>query len=159
MWKISRLLMALILEDWALVNGLTTTVGWLLLLLLIVLSRPQSVCNQSFWWRFCVVVLLSGFFSVGVGAFVICMSQISSFFSSNITDNVKIMPTWTVWSAFSRNFCTAKITTFTVGQNVRTSLVVLIRKKIWSVTLIFYRINLKTTWYGYAYPKHENKHV
>ena len=43
-------------------------------------SVPQSLYNRSFWWRF---VLSRCFldFSVGVGAFVIGLSQISFFFS------------------------------------------------------------------------------
>ena len=47
-------------------------------------GRPKSVRNRCvievFRWRFCVVTLLFGFL-VGVGAFVIWLSQISSFFS------------------------------------------------------------------------------
>ena len=43
---------------------------------LTVLSRSAIVV----WWRFCVVTLLFDFF-VNVGAFVIGLSQISSFFS------------------------------------------------------------------------------
>ena len=39
---------------------------------------PQSWCNRSCWWRLCVVSLLS--FSDGIGAFVIRMGQIFSFF-------------------------------------------------------------------------------
>ena len=38
----------------------------------------KSLCYRSFWWRFCVVTLLYGF-CVGVGAFVLLLSQISSF--------------------------------------------------------------------------------
>ena len=45
---------------------------------------PKSVricfCNRNFW-RFCVVTLLFGFYSVGVGTLAIGLSQISSFFS------------------------------------------------------------------------------
>ena len=41
---------------------------------------PQSMCNRSLWWRFCVVTCFLDF-SVGVRDFVICLSQISSLFS------------------------------------------------------------------------------
>ena len=47
---------------------------------IIVFVGPQSLCNQSFWCRF----MLSRCFldlSVGVGAFVTGLSQISSFCS------------------------------------------------------------------------------
>ena len=54
-------------------------VGWLSLPKLTVLSRSQSLCDRSFWWRLFVVTLLLGI-AVGVGAFVIGLSQISSFF-------------------------------------------------------------------------------
>ena len=40
---------------------------------------PQALCNRFFLWRFCVFTLLYGF-SVCVGAFVIGLSHISSFF-------------------------------------------------------------------------------
>ena len=47
--------------------------------------RPKSIRNRCvikvFGDVFCVVTFLFGFFSVGVGAFVIGLSQISSFFS------------------------------------------------------------------------------
>ena len=43
---------------------------------------PQSLCNRSFGGVFYVVTLLFGIFSVGVGAFVMGLSQISPFFSS-----------------------------------------------------------------------------
>ena len=60
-------------------TDLTTAVGWLLLLQLIVLSR--SAINRCV---IAVFVLSRCFldFSVGVGAFVIWLSQISSFFYS-----------------------------------------------------------------------------
>ena len=61
-WKVDRSL-----------TGLTTPGVWLLLL-------PLTVLSRSFWRRFCVVKLLFDF-SVSVGAFVIGLSQISSFFS------------------------------------------------------------------------------
>ena len=44
------------------------------------LSRSQSLCNRSLGGVF-VVKLLFGFFFVGVGAFVIGLSQIFSLFS------------------------------------------------------------------------------
>ena len=61
--------------------GLTTPVEWQLLLQLTVLSRSAIVVLSKFWWRFlcCHVDFLD--FSVGVGAFVTGLSQISSFFS------------------------------------------------------------------------------
>ena len=43
-------------------TGLTTQVGWLLLLQLTVLRRSAIVVLSRFWWRFCVVKLLFGFF-------------------------------------------------------------------------------------------------
>ena len=61
-------------------TGLTTSVGWLSGPELIVLSRFAITVQSKFLVAFCVVALLFGF-SVGVGAFVIGLSQISSFFS------------------------------------------------------------------------------
>ena len=54
--------------------------GRLSLLQMSVLSRPQSLCNRSFWWRFELPRCCLDF-AVGVGLFVIGLSQISSFFS------------------------------------------------------------------------------
>ena len=62
-------------EGWDPVNWFKHT-GWVAIVTQT--DRPK-LCNQSFWWRFCVVTLLFGF-SVGVGAFVIGLSQISSCF-------------------------------------------------------------------------------
>ena len=44
-------------------SSITTPVGCVLLLQVTVLSRSQSLCNRSFWWRFFyVVTLFFGFF-------------------------------------------------------------------------------------------------
>ena len=46
-------------------------------------DRPKSVRNRcaiEFWWHFCVVILLLKCY-VGLVAFVIGMSEISTFFS------------------------------------------------------------------------------
>ena len=60
-------------------TGLTTPVLWLLLLQLTVLSRSKSLCNGSFGGIFVSSRCFLDF-SVGVMAFVIGLSQISSFF-------------------------------------------------------------------------------
>ena len=61
-------------------TGLTTPLGWLSLLQLTVISRSASMCYRIFW---CRVMLSRCFleFSVGVGTFVIGLSQKFSFFS------------------------------------------------------------------------------
>ena len=41
-------------------------------------DRSKLVRNRSFWWRLCVITLLS--FSLGIGDFAMALSQISSFF-------------------------------------------------------------------------------
>ena len=63
-------------------TGLTTPVGWRSLPQLIVLSRPAVVVLLKCLVVFvcCHVVFFCGF-SVGVGAFVRELGQISSFFS------------------------------------------------------------------------------
>ena len=43
-------------------TGLTTPVAWLSLPQRPSQVGPPSLCNGSFWWRFCVVMLLFGFF-------------------------------------------------------------------------------------------------
>ena len=55
--------------------------SWMAVVTLI--DRLKSVrarCVINFWWHFCVATLLLDF-SVGVGVFVIGLSQIPSFFS------------------------------------------------------------------------------
>ena len=46
-----------------------------------ILLGPQSLCNQRFWWRFLCCHYAFWIFAMGVGTFVIRLSQISSFLS------------------------------------------------------------------------------
>ena len=74
-----RLITQLLLWVWKVwipLTGSTTPVGWLSLLQLIVITRSAIAV-----WRFCVFSCFFDF-SVDVGAFVIGLSQISSFFFS-----------------------------------------------------------------------------
>ena len=66
--------------------GLTTPVGWLLLLQLTVLSRSAIVVKSKFLVAFFMLSCYFLEFSVSVGAFGIGLSQISSFFSYTHVD-------------------------------------------------------------------------
>ena len=90
-------------KDWIPLTGLTTSVVRLLLLQVIVLSRSAIVVLSKFWWCLVLSRCVSDF-SLGVGTFVIGLSQISSFFSflkseRSSLSGIQLRSPVTTWSA------------------------------------------------------------
>ena len=76
-------------EGWDPVNRSNNT-SWVALVTPTDRPKSEIIVKSKFWWRFYVVKLLFEFFSVGVGVFVIGLSQMPSFFSYSYSPMKKL---------------------------------------------------------------------
>ena len=119
---------------------LTTPVGWLLLLQLTALSRSAIVVQSKFLLAFFMLSRCLLDFSVGVGAFVIGLSQISSLFSQPTADCYMYSDLWMYLYYCDTATCEHITSNNNVGRLKSFS-----NTATWSQETTFYR-SLKMKW-------------